>query len=445
MKPSGRKKVFSFVVYSFIIYLIGSVFLLTFNIKVRGFEKVNLVSDILKNPETKVIEIPKKQLSKVADLHSKDFELYQKPVLITNFYKDSLSLPKFAKKIEQLQNGDKVKIRIAYFGDSMIEGDLLTQTLRRLLQEKFGGSGVGYLPLSSPVAGFRQTANAFSQNFISQNFMTKGAKNMYLSGYMFSGSGTGNYTDKTIKNPANSLEKYILFQNNQSITFNGNKVDLQSDGIFSRKVLSNDFSNKINIETNSSDTKIFGVGFESESGIILDNFSFRGITGIELKKLDAEFLKEISDKNPYDLIVFQYGVNMLFRPNDTEYSYYKTSFTPVLKNFKTAFPSSDFLIVSSADRAFKYNGEYKSAIGIHNLIDLQAKLAFDNKMAFYNQFQSMGGENSIVKWVQQTPKLAGKDYIHPNGKGADILAEKIFKAMLNDYSKLAKNHTPKND
>jgi hypothetical protein len=136
---------------------------------------------------------------------------------------------------------------------------------------------------------------------------------------------------------------------------------------------------------------------------------------------------------------------MLFRPNDTEYSYYKTSFTPVLKNFKTAFPSSDFLIVSSADRAFKYNGEYKSAIGIHNLIDLQAKLAFDNKMAFYNQFQSMGGENSIVKWVQQTPKLAGKDYIHPNGKGADILAEKIFKAMLNDYSKLAKNHTPKND
>ena len=275
--------------------------------------------------------------------------------------------------------------------------------------------------------------------------MTKGAKNMYLSGYEFSGEGDGNYKDNTIKQPINSLEKYILYQNNQSINYNGKQVDLEGDGIFSRKILSTDASNKIKLHGNSSDAKIFGVGFESETGIILDNFSFRGITGVELKKLNDQFLNEISEKNPYDLIVFQYGVNMLFRPNDTDYSYYKQSFTPVLQNFKKAFPSSDFLVISCADRAFRYDGEYKSAIGIRNLIEIQAKMAFDNRMAFYNQFESMGGENSIVKWAEQTPSLAGKDFIHPNAKGTDILAEHIFKAILQDYSKLSSKKRNAND
>ena len=57
-------------------------------------------------------------------------------------------------------------------------------------------------------------------------------------------------------------------------------------------------------------------------------------------------------------------------------------------------------------------------------METQAQLAIENGFAFYNQFESMGGTNSIVKWANETPPLANKDYVHPNGKGADILAEK---------------------
>jgi len=31
--------------------------------------------------------------------------------------------------------------------------------------------------------------------------------------------------------------------------------------------------------------------------------------------------------------------------------------------------------------------------------------------------------------------LANKDYIHPNGKGAEVLAEKIYNAIIQDYKK----------
>ena len=48
-------------------------------------------------------------------------------------------------------------VRIAYFGDSYIEGDILTDKLRQLLQERYGGSGVGYVPMTSDSPGFRRS------------------------------------------------------------------------------------------------------------------------------------------------------------------------------------------------------------------------------------------------------------------------------------------------
>jgi lysophospholipase L1-like esterase len=112
--------------------------------------------------------------------------------------------------------------------------------------------------------------------------------------------------------------------------------------------------------------------------------------------------------------------------------------TPVLAKFKNNFPDADFMIVSSADRAFRYDGEYKTAIGLPNLLETQAKLALDNGFAFYNQFETMGGNNSIVKWANENPPLANKDYVHPNGRGADILGEKLFDAVQKEYEKYTK-------
>lgn len=117
------------------------------------------------------------------------------------------------EKLNRLKKGENVKIRIAYFGDSMIEGDLLTQTLRKLLQQEYGGYGVGYLPISSNVAGFRQTATTSASGWNDTSFKTKGATNMYLSGHYFTGDGSGSYTDNTIKNDslATPITKSVIY------------------------------------------------------------------------------------------------------------------------------------------------------------------------------------------------------------------------------------------
>ena len=58
---------------------------------------------------------------------------------------------------EALYQSQSRPVRIAVLGDSYIEGDIMTSKLRQLLQERFGGKGVGYIPMTSITATFSPT------------------------------------------------------------------------------------------------------------------------------------------------------------------------------------------------------------------------------------------------------------------------------------------------
>ncbi len=64
-------------------------------------------------------------------------------------------LTEFFEKLQQLETTQEGKIRIAYFGDSMTDGDYIVQDLRRLFQEEFGGNGVGFVTITSESAASR--------------------------------------------------------------------------------------------------------------------------------------------------------------------------------------------------------------------------------------------------------------------------------------------------
>ena len=245
MNNNRNWRVVTLISISFFIYLIFSILSFAFDIKWEPFEKVNLITDVFdKNKKSELAKADQQKNNSETNSPKnlvQDFELYKKPHFITNFYKgDSLNaLSNFSEKLHQLQTSKKGKIRIAYFGDSMIEGDLLTQTLRKLLQKEFGGYGVGFLPIHSKVAGFRQTATVKSSGWETINFMDKGAKNMYISGFSFSGFGNGTFTDKTITAPL-SLEKFLIYGKNNggSIDFDGNSIPLEGNEMVNSQFLS---------------------------------------------------------------------------------------------------------------------------------------------------------------------------------------------------------------
>ncbi|MBL7742274.1 MAG: hypothetical protein JNN00_02260 [Chitinophagaceae bacterium] len=443
---NSNRRVLAFVLSSTAVLLLTS-----FLIEILHFRKstslnnINLIADILKKDSATIsgdtsgvnspgIEITKKK--------HEDFSLYRRAHVITNFSTDTTnpSLARFLQKLHELKSGKKIKVRIAYFGDSMIEGDLLTQTLRKLLQQIFGGSGVGFVPITSQVSQFRQTVtDNYSDGWEDVNFKSGSSKQLFFSGHLFRTNGASvRMTDQTVTDTTANIEKSILCgygPKQVSITVNDIPFTLKPDKAFNRITLKNDRNKGIKVTVANNQLPVYGISFETASGIIVDNFSFRGITGIEWGSIDSSFLESIEENNPYDLIVFQYGVNLLFRPNDKNFSWYARSMLPVIKKFRNCFQETDFIVVSTADRAFRYGTQYKSAIGIDSLIKVQAALAFETNSCFYNQFETMGGTNSIVDWANRKPSLANKDYVHPNHKGAEILATYFFEAIIKDYQK----------
>ena len=71
-------------------------------------------------------------------------------------YSDSTlrGMTPFYRALDELTQRPR-QVRIAVFGDSFIEADILTADLRSMLQDKYGGCGVGFVTITSMTSGFR--------------------------------------------------------------------------------------------------------------------------------------------------------------------------------------------------------------------------------------------------------------------------------------------------
>ena len=446
---NNSKKVITLILVVTLIQLLLSVFSSQFIDYYPYFKNVNLLSDVLAQKTPKKESHTKKHLEAttvVGDLPMNDFDAYEKKGTLIRFNADTVSpaLQKFNEKLIALSEGKKVKIRIAWFGDSQIEGDFITQDVREQLQNYFGQQkGVGYAPLSSISSDFRRTVKVITTGDIKTDNFKKQDYNagLFFSGYsFFSNNLEVNFQDNVRKSSEQITQKWLLFGRGDSIVVKIHDTvhKYPANSEFNRVLVGSGVSNKAKFTVSSKRTPVYGVSSEPQSGIVLDNFSFRGITGVELKKLNSTLLAEINKSGYYDLIVFQYGVNLMFKPNDTNYDYYYRAMRPVLKKFKDNMPNTEFLMFSCSDRAFNYDGTWKTAIGIDSLIATQARLAYNNDIPFYNFYKSIGGSGTIVKWADSTVQYANKDYIHFNYRGAKAVAKTIFTAFINDYNKAVK-------
>ncbi|MDO8970332.1 MAG: hypothetical protein Q7U74_06565, partial [Saprospiraceae bacterium] len=74
---------------------------------------------------------------------------------IEDYSFDQQGLRHFFAAVDSIQKGRTV--RIAWYGDSFVEGDILVGDLRDSLQTAWGGAGVGFVPITSEVAQFKRT------------------------------------------------------------------------------------------------------------------------------------------------------------------------------------------------------------------------------------------------------------------------------------------------
>ena len=193
---------------------------------------------------------------------------------------------------------------------------------------------------------------------------------------------------------------------------------------------------------------VYGVMLDGDSGIAVDNFAMRGSAGIEFERMDKNFLQVQMNAVNTKLIILQYGINVVPGVKKS-YKWYETWFYKQLKMFKTIFPERSIMVVGLSDMSTKKGTDYVTYPNVPLIRDAMKNAAFKSGSAFFDLYEAMGGENSMVSWVNAKPPLAGLDYTHFTSKGAQYVGEMLYNALMYEYTEWKKKQlgfdTPKKD
>ena len=176
----------------------------------------------------------------------------------------------------------------------------------------------------------------------------------------------------------------------------------------------------------SGNGRVLGVALDGKTGISLDNYSMRGSNGWYTANTTDDILSSYARVRPYDLFVFEYGLNIANK-NQTKYTFYTDKFKKVIRKIKAHFPNASILIVGSGDRDERSDNGFVTMRGVKELISAQRQMAADEGVAFWNLYAAMGGEGGIARMQQK--KQANLDYTHINAAGGKVLAKSLFDAL----------------
>ena len=321
-------------------------------------------------------------------------------------------------------------VNIAYYGDSFIEGDILTADLREMLQTRYGGGGPGWVEPGPNFGSFRPTVNVSWSNVSEHAVVNRGfipalqgpSQRYYLlSRYAaFTAKASSKYEHAA---QWQRMHLFLRSQVSSSVMFGPSqdrmtvKPILPSDAVQTFVLNGSSRSVTCGFGESPSNIQLLGITLDAAKGIALDNFSMRGIPGHSLAYMPLNTMQQIARYRPYDLVILHFGLNAVgAKSSQAEAEAY-------IAKMKQAF-----LIVSVSDR------DQRSAQGIHTipqvkqLVDLQRTMAQQLHVGFFNLFEAMGGEGSMADFVNKGE--ANKDYTHLNFKGGKRLAELYYKAIL---------------
>lgn len=371
----------------------------------------------------------------------------------------SSALSHFFQSLNLLKK-KKHKTRIAYFGDSMIEGDLISQDLRECMQDMFGGNGVGYVPITSIISGFRTSVFHSFDGWTTYNLLENppADHSLGIAGYCFvpntfncadtNNITSGSYVKYTAVNKRHLNRFYetkLLYgksEGDNSVIINGSRYKLTGANTVNQLDI-NSSAQQINARFQcKTAVDIYGFSLESDSGAFVDNFSFRGNSGLPIQKVKQSVYASTNDCLGYDLIILEYGLNAV-SPGVTDFSWYERGMNTVIKHIQASFPNASILLISVGDKSYRKDGVYQTDPSVPILVETQKRLAKDNKLAFWSLYDAMGGEGSMVKWVEADTALANKDYTHFNFKGAHKVGKLLFRKIMSEYSDYNKKQNQK--
>lgn len=334
-------------------------------------------------------------------------------------------------------------VRIAFLGDSFIEGDILTCNLREHLQSDFGGGGVGFVPCQLPFKIYRRTASVSSSLCKSYGILKvksapESLKDKFLAtGYLAEGSAGAVMQWKTGDNFShlkdNDLCRIVFLSQGDSrlevVLDGGERFTYDVQGSESlRQIVLNRHAVTVELKVLAGSIVVYGAGFESSSGVLVDNLSVRSNNGGALFNVSAPLNRQFASMMDYDIVVLQYGLNIML-PDKQNYSKYQKQLEDMIEYARAIFPESLIVVMGVTDRGILREGETEySSIRSADALTRHQKAAADNKSVLFwdtwSEMNALGGLDTFVQrgWV-------ATDQTHFTYAGGAVLAGRMYPFM----------------
>lgn len=298
-------------------------------------------------------------------------------------------------------------VRVAFLGDSFIEGDIVVADFRSGMQERFGGRGVGFVPITSVAAQIRPTIEQKAEGWTTWSMLTDHHHRYTLSGMTFdpksanpsvSVKTTDRYPElKTVSSLKSLYEKNT--RTRMKLICDGtqdtiNEI-LKPTSAITQYERTGSFTEASFSFADTAGFRSLGVALEDNSGVIVDNYSLRGNSGMILTRLDSARCRELNAIRPYDLVILQYGLNIV-SDSILQYGWYAKRMEEAVRHVRRCFPDADILMLGVSDRSRQVDGAFETMPAVLALLHAQRQAARRSGVAFWNVFGAMGGGERTV-------------------------------------------------
>ncbi|MBN2766100.1 MAG: hypothetical protein JXR27_06965 [Paludibacteraceae bacterium] len=336
---------------------------------------------------------------------------------------------------DKLQSGQQT-LNIVHIGDSHIQANILTAEIRRLLHEKFGNAGRGFVFPYSLV----RTNGSHEVVFVSKSEALQSAVRKAQNDFA---PGIAGYaiklTDSLIRIDLKSSQAFdnvaIICRPDSAPT-----IGLLHDSIQQKNIL---FPiNETSIHRLSLPDSSQSVSFFAERSTIVDGFVLRnnrpgvvyhsiGVNGAHFADYNRwpEFYRQLPMLQP-DLIIVSLGTNegVNRRVTKTEI---KRQVKTMLREIKKS-TDTPVLLLTAFDNYYRRRSFNRYLRIVNAGI---AETAAQQNTALIDAYKITGGYKSASKW--RTQGLISPDRIHYNTNGYELQGKIIYQAIINSYEKHA--------
>jgi lysophospholipase L1-like esterase len=361
---------------------------------------------------------------------------------------DYMYFDKFFAQLEKAKSSSKT-LHILHYGDSQIEMDRISGIFRQRLQDEFLGEGAGIVPAiqTIPSVSVRQSYSGMLSRYVvyGDTSQPRASHRRYgllanviqLNGFATVTVGASNF--KQAQEGTKQFSRLVLIVGNNTANFTAT-CQSRAHSIKEEKktvsIMTWDFNTPVSrasIEL-SGRAEIYGVSMEGKSGITVDNVPLRGCSGTIFTRIDSLTLAQCYQQMNVGMIILQFGGNMMPQINSQKsIDRYMNLIARQIQYLKRLSPHAVMLFIGPSDMSKRINGTMQSYPYLSALNEALKETVTENEGVYWDMFNVMGGENSMLSWVKHSPAWAGSDYIHFTEAGANQIATALSDAFLLHY------------